>query len=256
MGNDIAKNGIKRYASVKLKGLINASLSPILHHLSRNSRLHRYHMISPVAWKGERIFVCERKDRVGARRPFSNAEEWVRWTVEKRDCIKVGFTLKVFDPTRVSVSSRNICAHTVHGTYKVEYGTVVHGAKKGNMEFARANWGREGIRQEAPRSPPSRSLRLARANIISVFIETATIAVPGDNARGCQLVSGLQQRDPYIFHAIRYNVHSRVNIVAAMARFAAPAKNTKCKTCSAICLPLYVASGDTNFGKHKARAIY
>lgn len=213
-------------------------------------------MISSVAWKGERIFVCERKDRVGgARAPASAFFECRRMsvcrTVEKRDCIKVGFTLKVFDPTRVSVSSSNICTHTVHGVYKVEYGTErsFAGQKKGI---------RYGVRGKKSFPFPLSASRSCKYYFR--IYRNGTTSIPGDNAPGwsCWLVSGLQQRCPILISSMRgrYNVHSRVNIVAAMARFAAPAKNTKCKTCSAICLPLYVASGDTNFGKHKARAIY
>lgn len=128
--------------------------------------------------------------------------------MEKRDCIKVGFTLKVFDPTRVSVSSRNICAHTVHGTYKVEYGTErsFTGQRRVIIWSSRERTagGKALDGKSFPLSPNPFPAPRARANIISVFIETATIAVPGDNAR--QLVSGLQQRDPYIFRAVRRGI--------------------------------------------------
>lgn len=132
---------------------------------------------------------------------------------------------------------------------KVEYGT-----ERSFTGQSRVIWKRRRSRAHRRRCETSRdspclaSFRLAsrivHADIISVFTETRATgirfpaimqaALPVCVWLGEEVGVAPGARSLYLPLG---NVHSRY-AAAAMARARAPAKNTKCKTCSAICLPL------------------
>jgi len=66
--------------------------------------------------------------------------------------------------------------------------------------------------------------------------QNGTVSIPGDSEI-LHLPPCIGVAVPRSLYLPVGNVHSRY-IVAAMARSVAPAKNTKCEMCSAICLPL------------------
>lgn len=146
----------------------------------------------------------------------------------------------------MSISTRNICVHTVHGTkWNMERnGTVVHEAKWGNMEEAAFKSAPAKVRDETPCLVSSRLASPGPSvRILYLYLPKRAPPVPDDNASlalpvlrtGFKEEIGGARRSLYLPPG---NVHSRY-AAAAMARSArTPAKNTKCKTCSAICLPL------------------